>query len=146
MAITKTVVRRLPRAAAIVVAAVFGGGFGHALESASAPDAAALISQALIGDLRAILDNPLVHRSIALQNARYEALSQAEVDRLDAQWREEREADDKPLLAITLSNPQSGTVICGGPYCARVDFGFDAICRDAVICPACSRDVSCRWS
>jgi hypothetical protein len=105
--IIRKLASRLWSAATIFVIASVGGAAADAVETATAHDAGLLISQPHIGDLRAILGNPLVHRSIAAQNARYGTLSQADIDTLDAQWRGEREADDKPLIAMTLSNPLS---------------------------------------
>lgn len=57
--------------------------------------------------LRAVLDSELVQRSVKAQNAKYGDLPQSEIDRLDQQWRAEREAEDKPLISMTLSNPLS---------------------------------------
>jgi hypothetical protein len=48
-----------------------------------------------------------VRISIGAQNERLKKLPQDQIDALDAQWREERESDDKPLIAATLSNPLS---------------------------------------
>ncbi len=90
------------RAAAIVFGAAAPGFAADA-----PPRADALISPPVIEDIRALLDNDLVQRSVADQNARRGDLAQAEIDELDAQWRAETEADDKPLIAMTLSSPLS---------------------------------------
>ena len=98
------------RAAVRGLLAVSAGwaGAGHA--QAVPERAAALITPARIDEMRAILASDLVHRSIEAQNARLGTLAQADIDALDKQWRAEREADDKPLISMTLSNPLSSYV------------------------------------
>lgn len=71
----------------------------------SAP--AVRLDAAFANELRALVDVPLTHMAIGIQNARHAALSQADIDALDTQWRAEREADDKPLIAATLMSPLS---------------------------------------
>ena len=44
---------------------------------------------------------------LAAQNAENEGLSQTAIDRLDQQWRAERNAADQPLIGRILSNPLS---------------------------------------
>lgn len=66
-----------------------------------------LVNQELIEKLREIVSEEIVIRSIRSQNARYGDLSQEEIDALDQQWRAERKADDKPLIAPKLYNPLS---------------------------------------
>lgn len=72
-----------------------------------APDARVLITATQLAEIREILDSPLVLRSIAAQNERLGALSAGDIKALDDQWKAEREADDKPLISMTLSNPLS---------------------------------------
>ncbi|MBB4304947.1 hypothetical protein GGD81_004012 [Rhodobium orientis] len=88
-------------------AALFGVVHANAAEQGPAPDAKALITPAMVADARAWVDTEIVRVSVEAQNGRYGALQQAEIDALDKQWREEREAADKPLIAATLSNPLS---------------------------------------
>jgi hypothetical protein len=90
------------RAAAIVL-----GTAAPCMAETAPPRADALITSQVVEDIRALLDNELVQRSIAGQNAQRGDLAQAEIDALDAQWRAETEADDKPLIAMTLSSPLS---------------------------------------
>lgn len=78
-----------------------------ALAKPPAPDPERVIDAKLIEDVRAWVDTGVVRQSIIAQNKRYGDLSQAEIDALDKQWRAEREAEDKPLIAATLSNPLS---------------------------------------
>ncbi|MDO6965952.1 hypothetical protein [Rhizobium alvei] len=71
------------------------------------PDVKALITEAVIKDIQGFLKNDIVTVAIDAQNKRLSKLTQAEIDAADKQWVEEREADDKPLIAATLSNPLS---------------------------------------
>jgi len=79
----------------------------HAGGPPPAPDAKALITPQVMKTIRGWLDTEIVRLSVKTQNQRYGALSQAEIDALDQQWVAEREVDDKPLIAATLSNPLS---------------------------------------
>lgn len=99
----------LPAAAAVCAALLLGFSCGSANAAKPAPpaDRDALIGDEVVGAIRALLANPIVGRSIRAQNAKYGALDQTEIDRLDKQWRAERESDDKPLISMTLSNPLS---------------------------------------
>jgi hypothetical protein len=71
------------------------------------PDVKALVTDAVIKDIKSFLKNDIVTVSIDAQNKRLTKLTQAEIDAVDKQWVEEREAADKPLIAATLSNPLS---------------------------------------
>jgi hypothetical protein len=71
------------------------------------PDVKGLVTDAVIKDIQAFLKNDIVTVAIDAQNKRLSKLTQAEIDAADKQWVEEREADDKPLIAATLSNPLS---------------------------------------
>ncbi|WP_211212132.1 hypothetical protein [Kiloniella laminariae] len=53
------------------------------------------------------MQNPVVEISLLSQNKKYATLPQSEVDNLDKQWRAERELEDQPLIAATLSSPLS---------------------------------------
>ncbi|MEO1330233.1 MAG: hypothetical protein AAFW46_11265 [Pseudomonadota bacterium] len=101
----ESVKRRLGLCLAAGLAAMMWAD-GAAAQEAPA-NAAALVTPAVVDNLRSVLSSDLVRRSILAQNARYGALSQSEIDALDKQWRAEREAGDKPLIAMTLSNPLS---------------------------------------
>ena len=57
--------------------------------------------------MRKSIETEIVRISIDAQNDRLSKLSQEEIDALDKQWVAERESDDKPLIAATLSNPLS---------------------------------------
>jgi hypothetical protein len=71
------------------------------------PDVSSLVTPALMKNVREWLDTEMVRLSVETQNKRYGKLSQAEIEKLDKQWVAERESDDKPLIAATLSNPLS---------------------------------------
>jgi len=75
-------------------------------QTAAAPDTS-LIDATVIAEIRAWLENPVVSMSIAAQNRKHEGLSNDAILTLDKQWRAERDQDDQPLIAGTLSNPLS---------------------------------------
>ncbi|MBC2772270.1 hypothetical protein H6M51_05320 [Rhizobium sp. AQ_MP] len=71
------------------------------------PDVNKLISPALIEEMRSFINAEIVTVSVEAQNKRLMELTQDKIDELDNQWKAEREAADKPLIAATLSNPLS---------------------------------------
>ena len=71
------------------------------------PDVESLITASVVEEMRSWIETDIVRISIGAQNERLKKLPQDQIDALDAQWREERESDDKPLIAATLSNPLS---------------------------------------
>ncbi|MBU4527323.1 MAG: hypothetical protein KUA43_19350 [Hoeflea sp.] len=71
------------------------------------PDVHSLVTPAVVTDMRQWIETEIVRISIKAQNDRYQKLNQETIDALDAQWVAERESDDKPLIAATLSNPLS---------------------------------------
>ena len=71
------------------------------------PDISSLITPAVVQDMRQWIETDIVRISVEAQNNRLQKLSQDKIDALDKQWRAERESDDKPLIAATLSNPLS---------------------------------------
>jgi len=76
-------------------------------EPAPAPSAPALVDAAFVDRVRSHLASDVVVMSVRNQNAEHTDLSQDDIDRLDAQWRAEREAVARPLIAVTLANPLS---------------------------------------
>lgn len=70
---------------------------------APAPSAR-LVTDAVVERVRDFATAEIVQ--IAL-SAHRDPLPQAEIDALDTQWRQEREADDQPLITSILSNPLS---------------------------------------
>jgi hypothetical protein len=71
------------------------------------PDVNKLISPALIEEMRGIIGAEIVQVSVDAQNKRLTNMAQEQIDALDNQWKAEREATDKPLIAATLSSPLS---------------------------------------
>ena len=71
------------------------------------PDVNKLISPALIEEMRGIIGAEIVQVSVDAQNKRLSNMAQEQIDALDNQWKAEREAADKPLIAATLSSPLS---------------------------------------
>lgn len=71
------------------------------------PDIHSLITASVVEDMRRWIETDIVRISVDAQNNRLQQLPQDQIDALDKQWRAERESDDKPLIAATLSNPLS---------------------------------------
>ncbi|MBE7637189.1 hypothetical protein GUA87_10065 [Sneathiella sp. P13V-1] len=66
-----------------------------------------LIDQQVISKINDIFNKPVLRISVHSQNKRHKNIDQAEIDRLDKQWRAERKLEDQPLIASTLTNPLS---------------------------------------
>ncbi len=81
-----------------------------------APNPQVLITPQFIEDTREWLSNPIVGLMVSAQSERHADLTQADIDALDQQWRAERELDDQPLIAATLSAPLSS-------YLTRIQAG-----------------------
>lgn len=79
----------------------------YAPAAAPPPPTSALIDEEVVAGIRDWLKNAVVPMSIEAQNRRYGDISEAEIKKLDAQWVAEREQDDQPLVATTLSSPLS---------------------------------------
>nr|WP_321462646.1 hypothetical protein [uncultured Cohaesibacter sp.] len=62
---------------------------------------------ALQQEIDAWLNKEIVAMSINAHNDKYGHINEAEIIALDKQWRAETEAEDKPLIAATLSSPLS---------------------------------------
>ena len=71
------------------------------------PDINSLVTPAVIEEMRKWIETDIVRISIGAQNERLQQQTQEQIDALDKQWVGERESDDKPLIAATLSNPLS---------------------------------------
>lgn len=96
--------RNRARVAALALAAAAAPALASADDG---PSVDALVTQDVIDAARKVVTAEIVHRAVSAQNAAYGDLSQPAIDALDQQWRAEREADEKPLIAQTLSNPLS---------------------------------------
>lgn len=69
---------------------------------------ASLLEGNLVPEIRAWVASPVVLMTLRAQNARHDGMPQAEIDRLDKQWRAETKIKDQPLITAVLSNPLSG--------------------------------------
>lgn len=78
-----------------------------ALAEGTPPDPQRLIGPAVVAEVRGFLETEIVRLSVESQNARHADVDAARIEALDQQWRAEREAADKPLIAATLSSPLS---------------------------------------
>lgn len=95
------------RAAALAAAGLLAVSAASALAAPPAPDVGPLVTPAVMKDIRAFLDVPVITMSVKAQNERRSGIDQSRIDQLDAEWRAERDAADQPLVAATLSSPSS---------------------------------------
>jgi hypothetical protein len=91
--------------------AILNGAFAVALLLPAAASADMKHEQALKdlveAELRAIAEDPVVIGALTQQNAANGSLAQAEIDKLDKQWRSEVEGQDKSLINQVLANDLS---------------------------------------
>ncbi len=66
-----------------------------------------LLAKLVESKLRAPLSDAVVIEAIKAQNVAHASLTQADVDRLDKQWRAETKAADKPLIKKVMGNSLS---------------------------------------
>lgn len=67
-----------------------------------------IITEDVISDIRAFLDQPIVEISLDTQNKKRTGISQAEIDELDKSWRAEVKSEgQQPLIAASLGSPVS---------------------------------------
>jgi hypothetical protein len=66
-----------------------------------------MLRDLVASQLRAIAQDPAVVAAVQAQNAANAALTQAEIDSLDKQWRAETGAAEKPLISNVLGNELS---------------------------------------
>lgn len=91
-------------------------GVAMANDASTPPNPQRLINAAFIAETREWLANPIVAMMVSAQSERHEALTQADIDALDQQWRAEREVANQPLISATLSTPLSS-------YLTRIQAG-----------------------
>ncbi|MCC6718982.1 MAG: hypothetical protein IT555_13955 [Acetobacteraceae bacterium] len=60
--------------------------------------------------LRALLSTPAILAAVREQNIRHASLTQADIDRLDKQWRAEVSATKRPLIDPVLAHPVSAAL------------------------------------
>ena len=91
--------------------AILSGAFAFALLLPAAASADMKHEQAMKDlvetQLRAIAEDPAVIGALMQQNAANGSLAQAEIDKLDKQWRSEVEGQDKSLINQVLANDLS---------------------------------------
>ena len=91
--------------------AILSGAFAAALLLPAAASADMKHEQALKdlveSELRAIAENPVVIGALTQQNTANGSLAQAEIDKLDKQWRSEVEGQDKSRINQVLANDLS---------------------------------------
>ncbi|WP_417412747.1 hypothetical protein [Hoeflea sp.] len=94
-------------ARSIFAAAVVGLMVSPASAQTAKPSTESLITPAMLEEMRQWIETDIVRIAIQAQNDRLQKQTQDQIDALDKQWVAERESDDKPLIAATLSNPLS---------------------------------------
>lgn len=66
-----------------------------------------VVPPSVIKDIQKWASSPVVHLTLEASNKRHAALKEAEIIKLDKQWRAERKKDDQPLITAVLSSPLS---------------------------------------
>ncbi len=104
--------RRLWAAVAVAGIALSGAARAQELASAGAqPISADIITPDFVSELRAQLQQPVTILSVAASNQRHLGVQQAEIDKLDAAWKDEAKSSDQPLIAEILSSPLSSYLL-----------------------------------
>jgi hypothetical protein len=94
---------RIRLAAALAASLLLAAGPATALDAEFVAPLTALAE----GPLAALAAEPVLVEAIVAQNAVTAAYDQAEIDRLDAQWRAEVDAARRPLIDAVLANAAS---------------------------------------
>jgi hypothetical protein len=84
-------------AAAFLIPAAANGEYAHE----------PLLRELVASKLRAIAEDPAVVSAVIAQNAETSAVTTADIERLDEQWRAETDSAVKPLIARTVDSPLS---------------------------------------
>lgn len=84
---------------------LFSASLGYA--EPPRPNINQLVTPAVMQTIRSWVETDIVRISVDAQNQRLNKLDAGAIAKLDEQWVKEREANDKPLIAATLSNPLS---------------------------------------
>ena len=90
----------------LLMAILLSGLFYPVAASAESPPTS-IIDAKVISQIREVLARPVVTISVQAQNRYYGQLSAEDIDKLDKQWRAERESDDQPLIGAVMSSPLS---------------------------------------
>jgi len=78
--------------------------FAH---GAMASDYENLLNEVVAGPVTQVVNSEAVWSSVAQQNKETADYTQDQIDQLDAQWRAETKADDKPLIDEVMARPLS---------------------------------------
>lgn len=102
--------------AGLYVAVFFTPAYAFATDAAAPVEAVAAekvtaLTPAVVQDLRKIITSRVTTISLIAQNKRYAGIDQAEIDRLDKQWRAETKNASQPLIAQLMGNPLSSFLI-----------------------------------
>lgn len=98
---------RVGRPFVLVLAAALIAAASPPGARAQAPLSSTLIDTGTVAQMRDLMQTQIVLMSLRGANRQRGALSQAQIEDYDARWRREREAQRKPLISSTLSNPLS---------------------------------------
>lgn len=90
----------------LLMAILLSGLFYPVAAGAESPPTS-IIDGKVISQIREVLARPVVTISVQAQNRYYGQLSADDIDKLDKQWRSERESDDQPLIGAVMSSPLS---------------------------------------
>ena len=91
----------------VAVAMIAAGGLWQPTLAAEGPIGSEIIDDSVVEGIRTWLQTPVVRISVTSQNRRYASVNQEQIDKLDKQWRAEREEKVQPLVAAVLNNPLS---------------------------------------
>lgn len=100
-------IRRL----SVIAPIIFLVAFGYSSVGSSQTPSKELVTADLMTSIREWSSTPVVRLTLVELNARQATLDQASIDALDKQWRDERKADDQPLITAVLSSPLSGYLL-----------------------------------
>ena len=99
-------------AMAALACALAATSSGSSLAATDQPPAASFeIPAALVDDLRKVVQQDVALISLRSQNDRHADIAQAEIDRLDTQWRDGTKAATQPLIAQLMGSPLSSYLI-----------------------------------
>lgn len=86
----------------------FEAGVSSAFAQETAPVSETIIPSKLVNDIKALMKNEVVPISINAANVQRKGISEAEILKLDDQWRTESKSNGaQPLIATTLGSPLS---------------------------------------
>lgn len=97
----------MKKGVAIAGAIIAAVGMWQPSLAAEGPIGSDIIDNSVVEGIREWLQTPVVQISVTSQNRRYASVDQAQIDKLDKQWRAERKEQVQPLVAAVLNNPLS---------------------------------------